>query len=267
MIISGKQTDKFNLTSIKKLAFTLAEVLIVVGIIGIIAEITIPTLVKQFQEKVLVSQFKKTYSNLNQAYTMAIMNEGEPRTWNVTCSNDIVNILAKYFQTNKVDAPPNSNVSAGIAAMGYQSVLYDLRKSRNDGGVNYRPQIQLKSGEVIRIMEPSEAAIASGMTCSPTVLHDICFFVVADINGQKLPNRYGVDIFGFQATPLNIIPFGSVNAFSLTATLCDTSANPTWGELYNGSSCGSWVLTHENMDYLKCVDEGDTAYCHSYVNN
>ena len=50
----------------KKCAFTLAEVLITLGIIGIIAALTLPQLIKNYQQKVLQEQFKVAYSLLQQ---------------------------------------------------------------------------------------------------------------------------------------------------------------------------------------------------------
>ena len=52
--------DKFN----KAKAFTLSEVLITLGIIGIIAAMTLPSLVGRYQEKVTVTRLKKYYSIL-----------------------------------------------------------------------------------------------------------------------------------------------------------------------------------------------------------
>ena len=55
-----------------KKAFTLAEVLITLVIIGIIAAITIPIVMQNQEKAKLYSQFRKTYSTLNQAMNMSI---------------------------------------------------------------------------------------------------------------------------------------------------------------------------------------------------
>ena len=55
----------------KKLAFTLAEVLITLGIIGVVAAMTIPTLIANTNSAKFKSQYKKTLSALNQAAKMA----------------------------------------------------------------------------------------------------------------------------------------------------------------------------------------------------
>lgn len=54
----------------EKKAFTLAEVLITLGIIGVVAAITIPGLITSYRAIVLESQFKEQYSRLAQALRM-----------------------------------------------------------------------------------------------------------------------------------------------------------------------------------------------------
>ena len=49
-------------------AFTLAEVLITLGIIGVVAALTLPTLIQNHQKQVYVTQLKKAYSTINNAY-------------------------------------------------------------------------------------------------------------------------------------------------------------------------------------------------------
>ena len=49
-----------------KKAFTLAEVLITLGIIGIVAAMTLPTLIGKYQKKQTVTQLKKSYTEISQ---------------------------------------------------------------------------------------------------------------------------------------------------------------------------------------------------------
>ena len=55
--------------------FTLAEVLITLAIIGIVAALTIPSLASGYQKRVLTSQLQKTYSEISQAAATALANE------------------------------------------------------------------------------------------------------------------------------------------------------------------------------------------------
>ena len=67
----------------KKCAFTLAEVLITLGIIGVVAAITLPILVQNYQKKVTVERLKQTYSILSQAIKMSEIDNGPVEEWNI----------------------------------------------------------------------------------------------------------------------------------------------------------------------------------------
>ena len=66
-----KEPHSTHITHSKRAAFTLAEVLITLGIIGIVAAVTIPTLISKYQDFSLKVQFKKTYAVLQQALQRA----------------------------------------------------------------------------------------------------------------------------------------------------------------------------------------------------
>ena len=68
---------KSGMTFIKQPAFTLAEVLITLGIIGIVAAMTIPTLITNYQKKQTVTKLQKAISVVNQAYRLAYDDVGE----------------------------------------------------------------------------------------------------------------------------------------------------------------------------------------------
>ena len=52
----------------KKIGFTLAETLIVLGIIGVVAAMTIPNLINNYKAQRLHTKFQKTYSLLQQGF-------------------------------------------------------------------------------------------------------------------------------------------------------------------------------------------------------
>ena len=63
-LVSGSEF-KSSKKSKKLVAFTLAEVLITLAIVGVVAAITVPTLVANYQQKALNNQFKKSYAFIN----------------------------------------------------------------------------------------------------------------------------------------------------------------------------------------------------------
>lgn len=70
-----------------KIAFTLAEVLITLGIIGIVAAMTMPALVANYQKKQTVTQLKRTYSILSQALVAAQQEYGDMSGWEYSGMN------------------------------------------------------------------------------------------------------------------------------------------------------------------------------------
>ena len=64
-----------------KIAFTLAEVLITLGIIGVVAALTLPTLIQNHANKVVETRLAKFYSAINQAITLAEVDYGDREYW------------------------------------------------------------------------------------------------------------------------------------------------------------------------------------------
>ena len=85
----------------KKAAFTLAEVLITLGVIGIVAAMTLPTLIASYQKKVVETRLISFYSKINQAYRMSYAENGDTVYWvdtNKTYSyNEMLAWLEQYL--------------------------------------------------------------------------------------------------------------------------------------------------------------------------
>ena len=60
----------------KQVAFTLAEVLITLGIIGVVAALTLPTLIANYRNQAYVTQLEKTVSMLEQGFKKVLADEG-----------------------------------------------------------------------------------------------------------------------------------------------------------------------------------------------
>ena len=72
-----------------KVAFTLAEVLITLGIIGVVAAMTIPVLSQKYNHSVAETRLKKFYSIMNQAILQSVADNGDVETWSYF-NNDII---------------------------------------------------------------------------------------------------------------------------------------------------------------------------------
>ena len=64
-----------------KAAFTLAEVLITLAIIGVVAALTIPSVIQNYTYRMTESKLAKFYSLMNQAILMSKIDNGAPETW------------------------------------------------------------------------------------------------------------------------------------------------------------------------------------------
>lgn len=93
-------------------AFTLAEVLITLGIIGVVAAVTMPTLVKNYQKKETVTKLKRAYAEIQQVIKMSESEHGEMSGWGVASTADaterqqfVEEYIVKYFKPLKKCVP------------------------------------------------------------------------------------------------------------------------------------------------------------------
>ena len=64
------------------LGFTLAEVLITLGIIGVVVALTMPSLIANYQKQETIARLKKVYSTISNTYMYAINSYGTSEKWN-----------------------------------------------------------------------------------------------------------------------------------------------------------------------------------------
>ncbi len=69
--------------------FTLAEVLITLAIIGVVAALTIPTVVRNYQKQQTVVKLKKAYAEMHQAVELAQAEHGFMDTWEFAQENQL----------------------------------------------------------------------------------------------------------------------------------------------------------------------------------
>ena len=86
-----------NLGFIVKNAFTLAEVLITLIIIGVISALAVPNLVVKYHKKMTAMQVQKAYSELNQVLNRAIAAHGEPSNWDYYGESELSDWVKKYI--------------------------------------------------------------------------------------------------------------------------------------------------------------------------
>lgn len=229
---------------IKKLAFTLAEVLIVMSIIGIVAEMVVPSLVASTEEKIIVTQVKEVYSILTQALKMSEIDNGTVDTWgcpimgggNDTC---VLDKLTPYLQVAK-----NCGTSTGCFAPLYKRINGGAMPFNFDSDPGAKAK--LNSGISIDVMQYGSCSSHTG-NASNLALSNVCGEIDVDINGDKLPNRVGKDFFVFYYTKYGIVPAGTKDDTSMYALSIDCKPTSV------GFGCAGWVIYKENLDYTKNI--------------
>ena len=240
-----------------KKAFTLAEVLITLGIIGVVAAMTLPTLIQKQQEKVTVARLKKIYSVLQQSYMLMELNYGSIDTWaNVApteSTNEAQSQSVKFITDRFVENMKKGKVCTHAQAekCGFVAVVKNLAETTTYSitGLGYRAYWTAMDANFGLTVGSFDCSSINGSTKQ---LQSTCGNIYADINGNKPPNAFGKDIFLFYLTKYGIVPYGVQNATSSPfETNCNMSTVSSWTA---GYGCTAWVIYNENMDYLRCND-------------
>lgn len=178
-------------------AFTLAEVLITLGIIGVVASMTLPSIVSNARNRELESQYKVAYSLLSQAMLQMRADYGQvyKTFFPISAEEDgqipFVIAFQKYFKHSSLRAPDYSPNNAAIS--GYRT--YD--------GKQEVPFTFFDDGLID--LSNSMSIYAETWGVSTYLILSI------DINGyNKRPNRLGYDVFSFVVSPNDVLlPIGS----------------------------------------------------------
>lgn len=232
-----------------KIAFTLAEVLITLGIIGVVASVTIPAIINNHRSQALKASFLKTYSLLANATELAKIDlnlfsvekefsdefaEALQKRLNVT---DIKTNLRFYPYINKHKAINYSNTTP------FNSCL----NSKNT------KEYILNNGASYCVADGGGFAGAD---------KDLGYVIGFDTNGPyKGPNRAGYDVFDVRFNSDSIEPY----YFEKTLNYCTKTNNPDasndwygtgggFSHQSNGRFCAYWALKDVNPD------KRDTSY-------
>lgn len=232
-----------------KKGFTLVETLITLGVIGLVAALTIPDLIQNYKIKATVSILKKTYAQLDQGFRLAININDTVENWisspseTPEASTEVMNKLKPHIKLindcgTSIDCPRAENI--------YDYSKNNIYISTLNNGVRLYLNVQEKDCNWDR-----------GDT---KMLQNSCGWIDADINGDKGPNKMGIDIFEFVITKYGLIPYGvDVMRNNLIADYAKDKPSYFEATCQNldtqpGFGCAGWVIYNENMDYLKCHD-------------
>lgn len=219
-----KHSFKINRQS----GFTLAEVLITLGIIGVVASITIPTLLANKVKQETIAKLQKVYTNLAQALKLSEQDNGPNSTWDwgfggtLTPRQSFDIYWAPYLKVMKYC------VNSPSAECGYGTVTAYKTLTGVDNATIVWPLARttalLHDGSLITV----SAAQGSPMAVDKTIR--------VDINAGNGPNMYGKDVFMFILDPQKgVMPYGYDLGTTIINNDCKTGSN-------GGSYCAAKII-------------------------
>ena len=189
-----------------KKAFTLAEVLITLGIIGIVAAMTIPTLISNYQKKQFITGLKVAYSTLTQGIQRAMADDG------VSDFRQTELYKTAKWDNHRGENETKSMISVPLNKYLRVTEIISQREVYNAGGTSQTitdtatcKKLVGKYGYGWYLNDETKcygfgaAAVhfANGMTGAVNFSdygYHSGYFII-DINGEKGPNTWGRDVF------------------------------------------------------------------------
>ena len=182
--------QRFKIFELKK-GFTLAEVLITLVIIGVIAALTIPTAINNTKDQELKSQFAKAYSTISQALYKTEMNDfyGYARCYYPSNGEAVCDECAKFYSAFEKNLSVQKVCKGNSKADG---CIPDYQTYHTATGCKGWGQSNMNNQNYSYVLSNGQIIIA---------YHNSSFLVpgfLVDINGHKGPNAYGKDLFAFR---------------------------------------------------------------------
>lgn len=214
----------------KNKGFTLAEVLITLAIIGVIAAISVPSLIQKTNQAELITAWKKEFATLSQASAKYSFDIGSISKVNM--ANDFGNYIkvVKKCSNSAQDGVCWHNVSQSYYLNG--STVDD-----SNNGVPVASSFISSSGTLYLIYNQG---ICSSNITNYNHEDSSCGQVFVDINGFKKPNTWGKDIFGTNVySDGTVMPMSSdTDTMTADGYNCDSSTATS----NNGAACSALYL-------------------------
>ena len=254
-ILNKPELDKEKF-SLKKAAFTLAETLITLTIIGVIAALTIPNLFSSYQKHTYVVGLKKAYSQLQNAVKMIPITQGCPAG-----DFDCVGWNYGYYDSNGdwVFTPVTNIEGQEFNGEFNNKQAYLLSKQFKINKLCYSGSTDETCKKIRDNYPNSPGPIGPTFMINDLIIYYDYASIGIDINGFKGPNKFGRDKFIFEFRENNngiqVVPWGSKlyadvisqDYYWRNNNYC-TTENANKGNSY-AAYCAGRVLEEDAMNY------------------
>ena len=245
-----------NSNNKRRFAFTLAEVLVTLGIIGVVAVLTVPNVISSYQKKVYVARLQKAYNQLQQVFDLAMADDEVEYLADTELMQSIngdrigasedqsafSSKLGEYMKIQKVCNP--REYSEGCHTISYTDFNGDydnplsgrLQIFTKDGMIYYFSSFLPKYPRSLSKEECEESMADGGSVCSYYTNPSSAGLEV-DVNGIKGPNRYGRDMFRFLLDNKGqVFLMGAVSFMGKRKSYLEPEAN--WASCNEGCAYG-----------------------------
>ncbi len=230
----------------KKYAFTMAEVLITIGIIGIIAAMTLPGVIKGANKNITANKVKKIYSVLQNGVNLAISEKGEIKDWydetayqeGFSGAYNLYSYYIKPYFNITQECISGTNNGNGYKKCGYKEHTFYSFDGRAASDISSgKIPVILNDGSILIFRSNKEDLSADG-----SGNWGYYWAVYYDVNGGKEPNKYGIDVFVFHLNPYTnkVAPAGLYRSISNTQFMTKESINQRC--LTDGDTCTAKIL-------------------------
>ena len=232
-----------------KQGFTLSEVLITLGIVGVVSAITLPVVINNAKNVITTTRLKKAYSEISQAFNR-ITEEDEIGSVNYYMSpiDNSTNWLSKIYdnaiKTNMKIIKTCLN-QAGCFSNETKTISGNIPYSLDANNISfvtadgYSVHFQVYSffsPKRYGVMRPQNAmAIGNGNL--------YMFIIYIDINGLVKPNVLGRDTFTMLYFPgLGVVPLGKDESDSVVNANCNKNSAKNDSSEVAGFYCLSKII-------------------------
>ena len=164
-----------------KSAFTLTEVMITVGIIGVVAALTVPNIINNYQKNALEVSIRKVMNEFDSAFDMYLTEEGKTKLSSTVKDGDI-NGWFDSFMTSKMKVVNNCSTTSCFADK-YARLKDMAEEEFSCNGFGYKSYL-LANSAAICLTNSANIGASAGE-----------YIVYIDTNGKEGPNIGGRDMF------------------------------------------------------------------------